>query len=1412
MFESIIHIFKSLYGWVWDFDAKELSIRQNSVFGDELADNLFWLAQKSFYVAEYDSLRIAEESFFMSPSMEKLKWLGFRFGDIKMFITAKSILSQIPNSCFKTKYDREKLEYVNENYDIIMSQKSVSLNSLIPAVEEQKLYARKLSDVTLAQGLFSLAKKVYEINPNEALRLAKKAFACRKCEEIGTWLGLRMYECSVDMLKSAMDYLHNSSELFCLGTDDLRSLAAMKKLESDVSKMMEEQVGRLRQCKGAENHELNAHKNNGFIPLRIALVGNEDFMFTIRDIFADVIIISPEDSSTVCDSSSFDCLFVTIHDGKDSGWNHLGLMGETRRKLLRLIDDCNTRNIPTLFIADYHGTGDYESFVEYAQKCRYVVTSHRKEEMLKYVKDCRNSIVLGMKPVFNLRFFDHISFLHKAPYDVLFKGKWKGKDKRFYDRLSAFFNGVKGGGQSFILDVEEQKLYASNLCDAALAEGLFSLAKKAYEINPDEALRLAEKAFAYGNGEEIGTWLGLRKYERSVNMLKSSMEFLPKSGESFCSGSDDLRAYSLMKKLESDVPQMTEEQVNWLRKRLGAENLEPNEQKNKYYDIIPLRIGLVGDDDFMFTVRDVFADVIRISPEDYATVCDRSSFDCLFVTLHDGKDSGWNHLDLMGESRRKLLHLIDDCNTRNIQTFFIAAYQVGDYESFVEYAKKCRYVVTSQRKEEIRKYVKDCKNSTVLSMDPFFNPAIYNPINSPQSAPYDVFYTGAWNGKDKRFCEGLSAIFNGVTGAGKSLKIFDVNYPENRYGRTFPEEFFGFCSPKIPNRLKYAVPKLFNWAVALDSSSSDEDVLRKTVSLSACGSAVIANYGSTVNNYFPNVSMVGEASEAGRIMSCLSEEYLYESRTVNVRTAYSKYTVFDQFCSMLKKAGFDLNVSAPDVLVVCEDITDGIKESFERQTYAKKQLVSYGDLTEKILEKHKVIAWFSDEFFYEEFYLEDMVNAFKYTSASFITKDAYMSAKGLVHGMEHSYTGSYKSLYNTVFWIDDFETGDILKGIYDSDNGYAADHFNLLTSDMIQKGNCQTGIGHDGYECLNASRIEEITGQENSGYKISVIIPVYNNGYLLYGKAFASLLRSSLFSDTEVILVDDGSTDFNTLAVEYYLLRHYGNVRLYRFPAGGSGSASRPRNKGVELATGKYVAFLDPDDEAVNDGYAELYADIESGNYDISAGNHLVCTDCIRRADNCGKISKVQEVFFFEHGMKDILPELKFLSVRLHVQLIKRKVLQNFTHNQIEGAVGEDTLYSWQLLCSDLRIHFISRDIQVYYADVESSVTNVLSSGYFRKLLRIQETKFRWLKDSGLLEAFMDKKYNRYSTEYVLKKLSNVKTEDGEESVKAVFNILSVYGEHYNGQWDLLRAYLFLCKNNSFAEALNTVKLFFGKG
>ena len=67
----------------------------------------------------------------------------------------------------------------------------------------------------------------------------------------------------------------------------------------------------------------------------------------------------------------------------------------------------------------------------------------------------------------------------------------------------------------------------------------------------------------------------------------------------------------------------------------------------------------------------------------------------------------------------------------------------------------------------------------------------------------------------------------------------------------------------------------------------------------------------------------------------------------------------------------------------------------------------------------------------------------------------------------------------------------------------------------------------------------------------------------------------------EILLIDDGSTDEETINTISDIKNKYTNVRTYSFTDGGSGTASRPRNKGIELATAKYVTYLDPDNEAI---------------------------------------------------------------------------------------------------------------------------------------------------------------------------------------------------------------------------------------
>ncbi len=94
---------------------------------------------------------------------------------------------------------------------------------------------------------------------------------------------------------------------------------------------------------------------------------------------------------------------------------------------------------------------------------------------------------------------------------------------------------------------------------------------------------------------------------------------------------------------------------------------------------------------------------------------------------------------------------------------------------------------------------------------------------------------------------------------------------------------------------------------------------------------------------------------------------------------------------------------------------------------------------------------------------------------------------------------------------------------------------------------------------------------------LSVIIPVYNAAALL-DRCLDSVFNQKTRYTYEVILVDDGSTDNS---VELIKARNEKNIILYKQQNAGPAAA---RNKGVELAQGKYVAFLDADDYW-EDGY-----------------------------------------------------------------------------------------------------------------------------------------------------------------------------------------------------------------------------------
>lgn len=89
---------------------------------------------------------------------------------------------------------------------------------------------------------------------------------------------------------------------------------------------------------------------------------------------------------------------------------------------------------------------------------------------------------------------------------------------------------------------------------------------------------------------------------------------------------------------------------------------------------------------------------------------------------------------------------------------------------------------------------------------------------------------------------------------------------------------------------------------------------------------------------------------------------------------------------------------------------------------------------------------------------------------------------------------------------------------------------------------------------------------------VSVIIPVYNR-FEMAKEAVASVIGQT-YRDLELIIVDDGSIDMTPLLPTYFA----DDLRVKYIRLKHSGMPGLVRNRGVNIAQGKYIAFLDSDD------------------------------------------------------------------------------------------------------------------------------------------------------------------------------------------------------------------------------------------
>ncbi len=218
---------------------------------------------------------------------------------------------------------------------------------------------------------------------------------------------------------------------------------------------------------------------------------------------------------------------------------------------------------------------------------------------------------------------------------------------------------------------------------------------------------------------------------------------------------------------------------------------------------------------------------------------------------------------------------------------------------------------------------------------------------------------------------------------------------------------------------------------------------------------------------------------------------------------------------------------------------------------------------------------------------------------------------------------------------------------------------------------------------------------------VSVIIPVYNVEKYLK-RCVDSVLHQEGIS-MEIILVDDGSTDSSAQMCDEYAAS-YNNIKCLHISNSGPATA---KNKGYDVATGNYVAFIDSDDEIKPDMFCTMLKSGYKNDADIVCCNYI-------QIDEEGYISHTKHtgqeyVLTQDEALKAILLKDKIYS-QCWTKIYKQDTMQINGVRNTEGLkTEEDFIYNIQAFACSKTVCIVDKPLYIYTHRSKS-----LSKDYFR--------------------------------------------------------------------------------------------------
>lgn len=282
---------------------------------------------------------------------------------------------------------------------------------------------------------------------------------------------------------------------------------------------------------------------------------------------------------------------------------------------------------------------------------------------------------------------------------------------------------------------------------------------------------------------------------------------------------------------------------------------------------------------------------------------------------------------------------------------------------------------------------------------------------------------------------------------------------------------------------------------------------------------------------------------------------------------------------------------------------------------------------------------------------------------------------------------------------------------------------------------------------------------------ISIIIPIYNvEKYLT--ECLQSLLAQT-YKNLEIILVDDGSPDNCGKICDKYAKKD-SRIKVLHKKNGGLSDA---RNNGINIATGKYICFIDSDDYVDKCFIEKLYRNMKKDNV------KLIQCNILRVDEKCNILKKVGYDTCEIKSGKEIIKEQYGVHV-IENTVVWNKMYAKELFDDIKFPVGkihEDEFVTYKIIYNLDRVAIIN-DYLYNYRENNNSIMKQKFN--VKKLDRLEAFKEKMLYFQNREKDIFIKALIRYIEEAKTDYLMSKKYIPNFEELKK--DLLSEYRRAYN--------------------------------